>query len=388
LPREPAPAPSPPLEPISTTDPLVNGPGTTDLLPPRDLASEATVTHPGPTFSTGDQTTFAAPPTEHFPQGPVNEQPETVAEPSLAAARLRREQEARKGLGGMVFMLLVFLPVLLWAIGSTAIGVWLYTELQTAQRRNKRMWEGIPDASGDTPGIRPPRPGNKKQGRAFEQKFNMRQALLPLPESQKVVLGKDAAGKERSIQVGDLEVTPLRVRRRRLSIMVTGYEKAEPLPTDSLVLYLRLKNLARDYAFTPVDNYFDRKYQGGETVPLTVLVAGKENFFGGPAAWISQSEAGQKNRRREWVEGRKDIDPVGLGPGEEMETFVCTNGEDARIARYLFGVNQDGDRVGKPYRGPLLWRVHLRRGRLYRDDRPYAAATVIGVEFTDKDYEG
>src|SRR5207244_2680752 len=115
-----------------------------------------------------------------------------------------------------------------------------------------------------------------------------------------------------------------RVRRQRMSIMVAGFDKGEPLETDSLVLYLKFRNLADDYAFTPLDNFFDRQWKGTGPPPYTLLQAGKQTFFGGPAPWISTTQAGAKNKRREWLQGRKNIDRSGLQPGEEEESFVCT----------------------------------------------------------------
>jgi hypothetical protein len=172
-----------------------------------------------------------------------------------------------------------------------------------------------------------------------------------------------------------------------MNMMVAGYTRAEPLEHDSLVLYLKLKNVAGDYAFTPLDNYFDRQWKGAGPAPLTVLQAGGKDFFGGPAPWISAIEARQKSKRREWVDGRKNIDRVGVLPGEEKEGFVCTDGSDGKVARFLFGNEASGRSVGN-YRGPLLWRVHLRRGKIIRNGKPYSATAVIGVQFTDKDYAG
>jgi hypothetical protein len=189
-----------------------------------------------------------------------------------------------------------------------------------------------------------------------------------------------------TLTLGDLEVTPTKVMRQQMRVTEGG--KPEPLPEDSLVLYLKIKNLASDYAFTPLDNYFDRNWKGVGPAPLTVLQAGDETFFGGPARWCSLIEY-QNGKRREWLDapGRKNVDRVGLGPGESMETLVCTDGNDPKIAKFLFGKEVNGRRIGA-YHGPLLWRVHLRRGRIYRDGRQYPATAVIGVKFTDKAYEG
>src|SRR5205807_2569220 len=156
----------------------------------------------------------------------------------------------------------------------------------------------------------------------------------PLPEHLKVPLGQ-------TIRIGALEMTPTKVRRQRMSIVVAGFQRPEEMENDSLVLYLKVKNRAEHYAFTPLDNFFDRQWKGSGPPPYTLLQAGKETFFGGPAPWVSTIEAQRSDkRRREWVQGRKNIDTTGLAPGEEEETFTCTDGSDQKIARYLFGVDR------------------------------------------------
>src|SRR5262249_44525154 len=95
-----------------------------------------------------------------------------------------------------------------------------------------------------------------------------------------------------------------------------------------------------------------------------------------------------KGERREWVEGRRNFDPAGLSPGGTTESFLCTDGEDAKAALYLFGVNEDGKRVRNPYRGALLWRLQVRRGPITWKGKKVSATAVIAVEFSDKDYAG
>src|SRR5262249_19527892 len=130
------------------------------------------------------------------------------------------------------------------------------------------------------------------------------------------------------------------------------------------------------------------------SVPLTSLEAGGERFFGGPARWLPRVRSRKKSDdKREWVAGRSNFDPEGLQPGQQTEGFVCTdggsveNGKGARqVVRHLFGEDEAGARVKAPYRGPLLWRVQVRRGRVWWRDAPRSATTVIGVRFTDRDY--
>jgi hypothetical protein len=149
-----------------------------------------------------------------------------------------------------------------------------------------------------------------------------------------------------------------------------------------LVLRLSVKNLSSEYAFAPLDNYFDRKWQPGPTSPpLTQLEVGdKYRFFGGPARWNPRGSSDL----RQWVVGRKGFEPDLLQPGEEKEFFVCTDGDDAEGVRVLFRENKD-ERGGLAYHGPFLWRIRVRRGLVQIKDKQYSATAVVGVRFTDMD---
>lgn len=267
------------------------------------------------------------------------------------------------------FMPLVFLPLLLYAGLCTAVaGYLLHLHLNG---RPTSLFEQIPDIEGDTPGV------NKVK---LSFKFPRDFATQPLPPELLVALGD-------TLRLGDLEVTPQRVERRKVALLSErNKQRAERSPQDALVLHLRLKNLAADYRFTPLDNFFDRHYQPGNdtTPPLTLLQAGKETFFGGPAKWVPLTAA--RREPREWLQGRQNVDRDGLGPGEEAETFVATDAWNPAVGRHLFGVDPDGDPAGKPYQGKLLWRVQLRRGLVKVKGKTVPATAVIGVEFSARDY--
>jgi hypothetical protein len=146
------------------------------------------------------------------------------------------------------------------------------------------------------------------------------------------------------------------------------------------VLYLELKNLSHEYAFAPLDNYFDRYWRLGVDMvpPLTQLEIGeKYRCYGGPARWYPRGE--RYNNSRQWIEGRQDKADL-LQPGEEKESFVCTDGDDAKASALLFG-----GKPGEEYHGWFLWRVRVRRGLVSFHDKDYPATAVIGVRFTDED---
>jgi hypothetical protein len=180
------------------------------------------------------------------------------------------------------------------------------------------------------------------------------------------------------LQVGDLEITPLKVDRRIVSVVSKGFPP-EPGRAPSLALHLNLKNISNNVVFQPMDSYFDRKWMSkAEQPPLTLLElsepAGTIRFFGGPAEYHPPPGKNSTARQPEEVEGAH-ISNV-LRPGEEMETFVCTDGDDKAAVDAI-----------ENHRGKLLWRVHLRRGIITLDAHHLVpVSSVIGVEFTDDDY--
>jgi hypothetical protein len=175
----------------------------------------------------------------------------------------------------------------------------------------------------------------------------------------------------KTLPVGDLEVTPRRVERRPVLIR-TGSAKPEPGREDALALVLGLRNRSDDVAFRPLDPYFVRRYDpnnpAGEVMPYTILFMGDRKFYGGPIPW--------HGAHRETVEGQ-DLDRE-LLPGDEMETFICTDPDDGAV-RALEG-----------YKGPLTWRVQVRRGLVkWRTpkglEREDPATAVVAVDFNAAD---
>jgi hypothetical protein len=276
------------------------------------------------------------------------------------------------------FIPLVFIPLVLYAVLATAAAGFLYLQFHS---RPKSLWEQFPDVDGDTPGVR-----SKPKG-GVNLQFPREEAIKPLPDHLHVKLGE-------TLRLGDLEVTPIRVRRERVKVFTEGFDQPEPCGYDSLVLTLKFRNLADDYAFTPLDNYFDRHWDNQlSSVPLTMLVAGPTRFFGGPARWYPLKQDARTRERREWVAlpGRKNVDLVGLAPGESTETCICTDGGRSgdpppAVAAHLFGTNASGKRVREPYSGKLLWRVQVRRGLIEYKGKNRPAVAVIGVDFSSKDY--
>jgi hypothetical protein len=378
-PVEPAPAPPPANGPLTEPGRAAPEPPRPAVSPPAPGGDVTLPVMPGAPLPPGDEATL--------PLGSVTPGPHWM-EPTLAdvpplpqpaagsvapagddlAVALPRPARRPSGGGGW-FIPLIFVPLLVYAVLVTITAVVFWRELK---QRPPNPFDAMPDVGGDTPGARKDgKNGKTRTTLSYDRELS----TAPLPAHLVTALGKP-------LRVGDLEVTPTKVERRRVRVFVSGFDRPEPCDGDSLVLHLRLRNLATGYAFTPLDNYFDRWWRPpGGLPPLTLLEAGKDRFYGGPAHWYPRDsrDAG----RREWVEGRKDFDTDGLAPGAEQESFVCTDGNDPQALRVLFGEGGPG-----PYKGPLLWRVQVRRGLFDYRGRRVPAAAVVGVAFDSRDVGG
>jgi hypothetical protein len=351
--------------PLETTSPPVPEAGEHPEVSAQNGAPTLSYLPPGE----GQDRSLTAPAESLPPWLPAESSPETSSgEGALPPPTISMPREDSTRVNW--FVPLVFIPLVLYALIATAAAGFLYLRIQAEGRVRPDIWEQMPDVDGDVTGIR----FKSKAGGVL--KFNRQKATTPLPERLRVKLRE-------TLQIGDLEVTPTTVERKRVKVFVETYEKPEPCGHDSLVLTLEMRNLSDEYAFTPLDNYFDRHWDGkGEQAPLTVLVAGPAQFFGGPARWYPLKRDRGKRQFRQWVnlEGRKDVDREGLAPGASGVYQVCTDGGDQSVMTRLFGV--------RPYQGKMLWRVQVRRGLIEHKGRRLPAAAVIGVEFTAKQIDG
>lgn len=362
---EPAPSPEMPLFPPA------------DAQPPAAETLTYVADERGPTLQ--------APTVPSATQGPVNPwlaptmadepvpgaQPEPSVGPDLNVPSARAPRRAE---GNSWFIPLVFVPLVFYALGATFFVAWAVYKLNTVRNQGpENPFDKLID-DGDDRGV-------TKDGRRISYRFPYSQEFVtqPLPAAQRVALKKGEA-KQASLRIGSIEVTPLRVERKKVRVMVLGFARPEECRYDSLVLHLKLRNISSDEAFAPLDNYFDRWWKGGGAMPLTFLEAGPKRIFG-PAQWASPVFRKRNDSNPQWIEGRKHLDPEGLKPGQDMEGIVCTDGNDADAVRVLFGEDDEGKNVAAPYAGPFLWRVQVRRGLIEHKGKLYSATTVIGVEF-------
>lgn len=340
----------PPESAAPPTSPSLLAPSESLAMPPLDAV------HPGPTGAIAES---LAPHPSELP-APVEAPASLDGDSSTASRRARRRTEQK----APWFLLLVFCPLLLYAIVISIFSFFLYRHDQHLQEQLRNPFENMPDV-GDDPGVQK----GKKVSRTDRYKPEL--ATRPLPDHLCTTLGNP-------LRLGDLEVTPKRVERKRVSVIV-GTSRPEPCSNDSLVLYLDMKNISSDYVFAPLDHYFDRYWRPGVDLipPLTQLEIGSlYRCYGGPARWYPR---GDRSNPRQRIKGRPD-EAERLHPGEEKELFVCTDGDDAKAAALLFGGPSD-----EKYHGPFLWRVRVRRGLVPFQDKHYSATAVLGVRFTDKD---
>jgi hypothetical protein len=234
------------------------------------------------------------------------------------AARHSLFQPRRRGWGPLV---LVFLTP--YAIIATAIIVWLLLKLP--QNRDHPL-EWLIDQQ--------PEDGGPRQIKHD----------LPLLDRQKIPL-------EKTIRVGDVvELTALRVE-----LAPKG---------DALELTMRLRNISRDLRFNPIPRAYLVRDQG-----YTFVEFGKHRIYGGRLSY--HKTQGFWANLHEFVDAahRRPFDGV-LDPGEEMVATLATSPRDEAQVRKL-----------TDYRGPIVWRLEIRRGLVEISGKQWSAATVIGIEF-------
>jgi hypothetical protein len=310
-------------------------------------------------FPVSSQLDPARPREEEQASSPVGESFRAPPAESVGGKLVTLPAAARRPQGNGWFTALVFVPLVFYALLATIAVIILYQRQQSETRHP--LEEFLPDEEGDTPGAR----HLKDLTDASKHKL----VHHPLAAALRTRLAQP-------LGIGDLEITPLTVEWRRVSVHVQGYDKAEPCRGDSLVLGLRLRNRSPDVAFHPLDNYFTRKWREEKPngpPPLTFLEVGTHRFFGGPAPWYPPQV--RKDQRAEWVaDAHYERE---LLPGDTMETFVCTDGDDPNVAQALAN-----------YSGSLLWRVQVRRGLVEVRGREFSATAVVGVEFTAAEVTG
>jgi phage FluMu protein Com len=333
----------------------------------------STMTYAGPETAPSPSTgTGAIPSWMDSPPAPASAAPSIATEPTEETHEetiphlIRRSRD-----GGGWFVGLVVIPLISYALLATVAVLLLWYRFQQAPPPPPNQLDILPSFD----------PNDEEHSTHLQLKqkalnrirgMDVKMATGPLLPERITRLG----GK---LQVGDLEITPLKVDRQRVSVISKG-SQPEPCRGPSLVLHLKLRNISSNIVFQPMDTFFNRKWMSkSEQPPLTILelveAARTIRFFGGPAEYHPPPPPNNIHASLpQEVEG--DHASHVLRPGEEMETFVCTDGDDKAAV----------DAV-ENHHGKLLWRVHLRRGVITLDSHHLVpVSSVVGVEFTDDDY--
>jgi hypothetical protein len=247
-----------------------------------------------------------------------------------------------------------------YAIFVTCIAAYFYWRMLDMQQRAPHPLEYLRD-TGENP---PAKRGTSSVIESISPETN-------LPLRLQVALGE-------RLRIGDLEVWPLKVERKKLTICSEN-RRLQPQETsnDALVLTLRLRNVSSDVLFTPTDPHFDRQWKEeyGSSRPYTLLEIGDKRFFGGPIQWRPRTNRGKfrADDPREYVKGQENDNQI-LKPGTERTSILCTDPGNREILKMV-----------QAAQGPLVWRVHLRRGLVDVGDREVSATAVVGVVFDKKD---
>ncbi len=184
----------------------------------------------------------------------------------------------------------------------------------------------------------------------------------PLPPELRAGLGKTVA-------VGAVEVEPVSVAVRRLSVVTEPERGNVTAPVQvgrGVVLTLKIKNTSPDLTFHPLDPAFNRK-EGSTDSPPTALVIGKSTYPGGPISWPFQGKVKRK------YEAAQADDDKPLAPGESRTYAVPSD------------VRPEVVRAVQNARDTILWRVQVRRGLVEYLGREVPVTALVGVEFQASD---
>jgi hypothetical protein len=343
------PAPPPPAPPRAAPQPV---------LLPASYPTTAPVGAPSNPFAGIDESVVVAPPPA---PAPVAERTEPVAEPRTARrsdsgeapiARPPRRGPATKpasGGGGGANPVLLYV-VLGWAVLATLLAVYGLVFRYGTRIDPGHPLSTIPDNYGEFG------PAQRKNTGSVRVDGN-----LELPANQRAQLNQ-------TIRVGQLEVTPKEIVRRRLVLVEDrGAGERQPQPRGTaLVMKLEIKNRSTVPLF-PMDPAFLRT-SDPQNQPLTRLVVGRQTFYGGAIPW----PFAESIKRRREVQQQNDYEP--LAPDEPRDYIVFTDDQKPDIVKAVSAARE-----------PLQWRVQVRSGLLDLEGKQYPITSVFAVDFRASD---
>jgi hypothetical protein len=373
-PPPPAPDPAPNLElaPVNPAPASLGNPDATLSY----LAPDATL--PG-VFGGNDLTAPHSTLPAQTPAWPAPAPPEPAPIPEsitdAATAALLARPRSRSGWHIALFII----PLISYAVlASIAAGILWFRQQELKSKPTTDPLKVLPDVDGEFPTNQK---GSKRK--VIDRLYSMRSKIYPkpstpLPDGLKVHLGK-------TLELGELEVTPLRIEQGSIEMTEKGATMTERVE-GAWKLYLRFKNLSPDLAYYPMDRYFTRYWRADgkrgtpprfhtDLEPYTYLEVGSKKFYGGPAGFydLDLDRVNKSGNANEYIVGQ---DFRQLKPGEEMETFICTDPTDEKWQQAL--AKHDGE---------YLWRVQVRRGSVLHEGRRIPCTAVLGVQFTKGDID-
>ena len=191
-------------------------------------------------------------------------------------------------------------PMLL--LGSYASAITLALIWWVILPRFRGETSGKPPTSASSP-AEPPAANRADRSRAVEP-------APPIPADRLVEVGKP-------LVVGSLEVTPLGVDRRPITLArtsLTGRPERRDGGKDALVLRVKLRNVSKDAVFAPLDESYVREGDDGASQGFVQLGEGGERVYLYPLPVSS-----------EWTIVGQEF-PT-LRPGEVRESFLATGPE-------------------------------------------------------------
>jgi hypothetical protein len=350
-PLEPTVAPVPPAP--QQEEPLTYPPASQPA--PADLGIAASP-FPPPLAPT-EPPAATEPPNPFAPAGETELAPEVFAEASRPTPR-----PARRGSSWVVPVLII--PLISYSAMVTALLLW-----QIYKPPPPHPLEMIPDLSDH--------PSTKLEKKVVVYDYKQT-PTYELPDKLRVPLGQPLA-------IGAVRVTPRKVEFGKIKIRTQNFSKVEESPYPTLILHLDFENISEDVAFRPLDAFFNPRLDHSKGNVLTnrtftQLVMGNTRLCGGPCKWVHPAYRGKE--LVETVEGQHYEKE--LKPGDPpLSTFVCVD-PDTQDPTYL-ATHPEEDILH--YKGPLLYRVQVRRGLVNFKGKDVPCTAVIGVEFTDRDIE-
>jgi len=338
-PRAAAPPPRPAPQPAPVPQPAA-------YPAPAPAPAPATYGAPSNPFAGIDESVVVAPPPATV------DRTEPVAEPRRAKksdpgesqiARAPRSRTPQKPAGGGNPVLLYV--ALGWAVLATLLAVYGLVFRYGTRIDPGHPLSTVPDTYGEFGPAQRKNPGSVRVNGDLE-----------LPKDQRAQLGQ-------TLKVGQLEVTPKEIVRRRLMIVAdrgAGEQPPQPLGT-ALVMKLEVANKS-GVPIYPMDPAFLRT-SDAKNQPLTRLVVGQRTWYGGAIPWPFVNPI---VRRREQQQ-QNDYEP--LGPNESREYVVFTD------------TNPDLLKAVTAARDSMQWRVQVRSGAVDVDGKSYPVTSVFAVDF-------